>query len=362
MKRLSLILGAALWVIAPAVALVLLWQQAGAVTLVEEKSTWVPVSQAPAALTEPAEVAVSWKTLPPVLAPSWEGAVQEVLVSPGEHLGDGTPVALIENIVREAWVTKTPFFRPIEQGDAGVDVAELNKKLKARGLSHGDGDKATLATAQGVEKLAQELGAGKTRVFDPSWVVFLNEPGIISEVDLTVGAQPPGLGQNLISFEPQPAQLTLVRQDSVAIPETPNADFGNEGPAVSHELNISEDQLFALDGSDSVLFGSVSLSVDLESRQLSKESSAELLELITPSDHIVPVTVSTPIDAGAVAVPLGALVHDANGSCVVIRDADTHQVVPVTEVTTGAGKSVIVGQISASDSVRVPPGDRPSCS
>jgi hypothetical protein len=92
---------------------------------------------------------------------------------------------------------RTPAYRPLAEGAAGVDVAQLNHDLVALGyLEHADVDTAwdqfNWATRAGVERLQQHLGVDQTGELDFGDVVFLPGAARVTAAQSSLGAPAAG--------------------------------------------------------------------------------------------------------------------------------------------------------------------------
>lgn len=164
-------------------------------------------------------VQITWTEGTPLRAPSWSGVVTEVSAAPGDVLRTGSPILEVSGVGRIAAATAAPFYRRLESGNTGKDVADLNAMLTTLGLiqtgAHGDTDTFTSATAAGVRKLAESLGA-TGQVFDPAWVVWLpREEYELGRLAAVVGAPAPAPGAELAQEKGTIAAAAVAAANSV---------------------------------------------------------------------------------------------------------------------------------------------------
>ena len=158
-----------------------------------------------------------WREGPTLHAPAWAGVVG--WVTDVDELRDGGVVATVDGVRRIAAATPEPFFRPLQIGDRGRDVAWLHVVLAAAGVgSELEGEEVTGDTAEAIRSLAAQLGAKPEPVFDPAWIVWLPErPYQLATLELGVGTEAPGRGVAIATSHPTLASLTLTALDGGAI-------------------------------------------------------------------------------------------------------------------------------------------------
>lgn len=152
-----------------------------------------------------------------LVAPAWAGMVTDVPVGQGDGLSPFVPVIEIEGIVRKAWRTERPFTRPLQGGDRGKDVQQLQEGLTALGLlgEHAAG-RMDRATVSAVKAYSRSIGyASDVDIFDPGWVVFLPRESlaVATLVGVQVGAPAPPAGSRFVE-SPKPVAGATVALDS----------------------------------------------------------------------------------------------------------------------------------------------------
>lgn len=217
------------WVAVPvALALVLTARSEESVQTPPVASTWVPAGGVETELGRIVVAVATTGDAPPLLAPSWQGLVEEVLVEPEQALRSGDPVVVIDGITRIAVHTPRPFRRGLAPGDRGRDVADLNAWLAGRDLEATDGDRYGAATQRGVRTLRRELGLPTDEsTFDPAWLVYLPLPEVVLRtVALQAGAPVPAAGGVIAELDAQVTGARLLVPQSGATAPGPTTATG----------------------------------------------------------------------------------------------------------------------------------------
>lgn len=168
----------------------------------------------------------TWQPGPALHAPAWAGVVG--WVTDAEELRSGDPVAVVDGVRRIAVGTPEPFFRSLQLGDRGRDVAWLHDVLAAAGVGSelGGGGEVTAATVEAIRSWSEQLGAPPSPTFDPAWIVWLPEsPYRLATVDLAVGIEAPGRGTVIGASGPTLASLELISLDGGAIALAPEVSY-----------------------------------------------------------------------------------------------------------------------------------------
>jgi len=140
-----------------------------------------------------------------VVAPAWSGVVTDTIATPGQTLESGSPVVEIDGIVRRAYATDRPFYRPLGIGSEGDDVIELHRILTNEGLlpEERSGDaRFTSSTLRATRGLASSIGVPSptsVSTFDPAWVMW--QPAhhfIVEGVAVVTGATAPPAGEPVL--------------------------------------------------------------------------------------------------------------------------------------------------------------------
>ncbi|MFC4243880.1 hypothetical protein ACFOYW_10875 [Gryllotalpicola reticulitermitis] len=102
---------------------------------------------------------VTWRNGPTLFAPEWSGLVTEVRTHSGATVTTGSPVAVVDGVVRVAVATTTAFYRALSVGDNGADVTMLRQALDALGIgSYGQRSVFDSRLETGVGRLCRQLG------------------------------------------------------------------------------------------------------------------------------------------------------------------------------------------------------------
>ncbi|MBI5949281.1 MAG: hypothetical protein HY875_14180 [Chloroflexi bacterium] len=174
-----------------------------------------------------------------VRAPQWTGTVTEVAVEPGGQVVSGQRLATISGVARLGVASPQPFYRRLQQGDSGTDVAALNGVLTGLGYLAAvpaEATQFTPATTQAVRLLEQDLGIGApTGVFDAAWFAWLPvTPFAIGDFVLEVGAPAPPVGSIIAKEPPKLARV-------VVAPANPGEALALD-PAVKWVLVVGTEQ------------------------------------------------------------------------------------------------------------------------
>lgn len=345
MRRLGTILVVLAWLAVPATGLVWIVSQARSDLDQPPKALWVPASAASADLTKPAVIVPDWAAPVPLLAPAWDGLVEQSLVTPGDSVTTATPIAVVGGVTRLAVQTPAPFGRSLSSGSKGSDVAALNAVLRQLGQPSTDGDTFGTDTRTGVRQLAAKLGAGEVTTFDPSWFIYLPVgSATVGSVDLTVAAPAPSAGTPVLAFTPVLVSAVVVPPEAVVEPDSAGSDTATPtGP-----VRLDDGRLFTdLAPDNTLIVGGVVAGSVGQDGAISGDTLAAVAGQLPPGTRLLAATLSTPLPAGAVTVPAATVVTGADGTtCVLVRDGSGQRAVPVVvsdsyvDVATVSGEPV----------------------
>lgn len=146
-----------------------------------------------------------------------DGTVTSI-VAVGDQLDRGTVIATVDAQPVVAMYGTQPFWRDLESGDDGVDVAQLEANLAALGFD-ADGDMTvdrnyTAATSEAVEAWEESLGLEASGDVPLGRAVVIGGPSVVSEAS-TVGSDARA-GQQLVLVEPEATAIDL-RIDGAAL-------------------------------------------------------------------------------------------------------------------------------------------------
>jgi hypothetical protein len=288
-----------------------------------------------------ATVAMMWHERLVVRAPGWSGTVTAVYVEAGAGLTQGQRVLAIDGVDRVAFASATPFYRQLESGDRGPDVAALQELLLATGFIDAvpaDAEFLSFATSLAVGAFNESLGAGDSRVFDPATVVWLPyAPFVVESLDLEVGAPAPGPGSVIASG---PATLVSATFEAQNPAEPIVLD-----PGVSYVL-VKGDQRWPF---------------DTTTMSLSEDGLAAFGKLVEPLAEQTDAVVERETPLETLAVPSTAIVANAAGDlCAWISDAAAgtgYRSVAVTLAGSQAGVTNVASGVAPTDQVLANPSD-----
>lgn len=276
-----------------------------------------------------------------IRAPSWSGTVTAVYVHPGTEVELGSRVLRIDGVDRVAFPSQSPFYRPLEQGNRGWDVAMLHELLRAMGFIDSvpsDSELLSFATALAVEAYNEYLGIPGSRLFDPTTVIWLPfAPFPLASLDAELGALAPSPG-NAIGLGP--AKLI----------------------SATLQAQHSEERISLQPGVSYVLVKrNVRLAFDRESVSLPAESLAMLAETVDPLAEQTDAVIEREAPLEVVSVPSTAIVANGKGElCAWVMDATSgvsFRPVDVTLAGGQAGVTNVAAGLRVEDDVLANPSD-----
>ncbi len=332
--------GLVAWVTTPLVLVAsLTWASTRVTVAPEAARAWVAATAGRGEVQRTVSLALDWRVPDPVVAPGWTGLVREVAVAPGTVVTSGTPVLRIDAVLRIAWHSPAPFYRPLTSGSAGDDVVALNHMLAALQLEHGDADRFTAATRDGVKALAARLGAERDGVFLPEWIVYLPVDEIeVAEVEAVLGAPAPSSGTPLLT------RAAAVVAAELQLPERASLAGAPAEAAPDERLVV----------------GRAQLQLDAARRAVAPEGVAVLTSLVDASVESVTASLVREVPKDAVEIPAAGVHTDRTGrSCVLARSgrggsgAAAARAVSVVVVAGSAGAAVVTGDVGPGDEVGI---------
>ena len=136
-----------------------------------------------------------------VRAPGWNGLVQTLHAEQGTSLASGHPIVTVGGITRLGMRSQRPIAHPLQKGDSGQDVTDLQTFLVSLGHDvEVDGSYGS-ATRSAVADLQRDLGMSKpSGVFTPDLVVWLPDDSVeVDQILLTPGELAPSQGTPIIA-------------------------------------------------------------------------------------------------------------------------------------------------------------------
>ena len=159
----------------------------------------------------------------------------------GDPIARGTILATVDAEPVVAMFGSEPFWRPLESGDEGTDVLQLEANLSALGFT-ADGDMTvdrdfTSATAEAVGDWEASLGLEATGDVPLGRVIALGGPSTVSEI-IDVGGQARG-GTQLLLVEAAAEAADLVMNGATLADDAVIADPIAVGAAVTHGTTLA---------------------------------------------------------------------------------------------------------------------------
>lgn len=285
-----------------------------------------------------------WSTLPPLVAPQWNGTLTARYLTSGDTVSTGQSVAAVDGVERIAFYSARPFYRQLAIGSSGEDVAALRELLGSRGLEASSSATLDSRDLRSIRAFAASIGvpnATRVAAFDPAWIVYLPQPAVtVAEADLTVGAPAPTAGETLAELEPSLSSARVVERLTTAVgDETSTID-----PSLVRDLPLSEGERLFVGGAE------IAVSPDLLT--LSDEGLAEAQTLAKSGAPLVNAQIKSSAQSGLWLVPAASLQTDAHGAtCVLVQDHDRPQLRTVVVIASEAANAVVSGRLSSSDLV-----------
>lgn len=343
------VIGVLIWIALPLALFAVVTMRTATASVEPPRPAYVEVESATESTTRPIALGLLWDTGKTLVAPSWTGIVQEVLIGAGDEVVDGSAIVRIDGVTRTVAATPYPFSRAMTTDDTGSDVGMLNDYLRAHGYSATQDNRFGWDTLVGVRAFASDIGvAGSDTVasFDPSWVIFLSAPGSVQKVDFKVGAPAPSPGEDVVTMK-----SSLI--DAVLLEDAPSSDDESEDDTTSSSpveptATAAEGETLVVNGED--------LALAEDRQRVSPDSLAELAAMVTDASRSVLAVLRTEAAPGQWVVPVpGVIVDSAGATCVQVRTDDGTRPVSVTVVGTADGHVVVSGDLDDADSVAIFP-------
>lgn len=346
------LLGLLAWLLAPIVLLILLVNAGASAHLPPARPVLIAPQPAGDSLSRPISLGLSWGPEATLLAPGWDGIIQELLLAPGDRVEDGTPVIRVGGILRVAAHTPWPFSGRLAAGERGEGVRQLQGFLNARGALLAETailDSPTLAALRawaasiGVPR-AQELTS-----FDPGWVIYLPEPAKILSIEGTVGAPSPSAGTPIARLAPELLDAILLDPETseppgegVPAPTEPSAG-ARPGETLSYAdtaLELSPDSRRVAEGALPVLAALLPEPSPRAAGLLTRSGSEELWSV--PAPAVIP--------------------GPDSRACIFLAGEGQPRAVQARVIMSRGGQIILDAALSASDKLVIfPTGEAHSC-
>ena len=303
-------------------------------------------SPTPRTITDERQVRIVAAAIPgpEVAAGLARGTITAVGVAPDDTLVDGAVLFQVDGIDRIGFASSLPFYRPLASGAVGADVAQLHRMLLVFGfldVEPANPSQANFTTGQAIAAFAESIGAERTTTFDPSWVVFLPEAGLIAEsVNLKVGLQAPPQGTVLVTTPGRVTSARLVSGNQEPLNFAPGAEY----------VAIVDSEEFAIDTSTQAI------------------AEADLPRLRSPKETErdgIPALARRKVPLQALAVPSSSVMTNDRGAlCLWLPEDKAYRAVTVTIASARGGVTNVATGLEASQQVLANPAqvlDDPQC-
>lgn len=343
--------GVSLWVLVPLAV-------GGAAVYVDEHrqvsaeaAIWVHPAAVEGSVARNVALVYEWSNQNSVIAPAWSGVVQKTNCRPGTTLAHGDVLATVDGLDRILAHTAMPFARSLGVNDVGEDVTMLNGLLGDLGFRSGDGNRFDWNTRIGVQEWSAQLSISgePSDIFDPSWIVFLPSDSItVSTCSLEVATAAPPAGA-LVAAGAATVQRARVAQASVLDRFAVEID-----PATS--FSVSDDEIVEVPSDASVVVNGQEVPFDLTKQEVLPSGLDLISANVNSGVAATPAMIMTPRPAGAMRVPIAAIIVDSRDrTCVLAAaeaDRDAHAII-VEVVGQQSGDAVIRGDIDTDDRIQV---------
>lgn len=347
--------GVIAWVAVPTMLYVLLTTKQASTPIAEPTDVWVGVDPNETPTRRDITVKMTWSAGEEIFAPNWTGLIETVDVAVGDVLTSGQPVAIIGGIQRIAVHTDRPFVRPLTTGDRGGDVTALHEFLATKDLPHGDGDRFSEATRDGVNRLARTLGvpgSGDVARFEPDWFLYLPSSEVtIKETALRPGAPAPTSGDAVIVGEERIVATLLL----AGTPEPTTA--GTDG----EDRTAPADRRVTAEDDEELLVAGQAWPLSAERDAVDPASFPALNAVVDNASTTISAILLRPPASGQWTIPTAAVAASSDGNtCVIVRSEGGAEVTPIAVevVGQGAGVTVVVGDLASNSIVLVAPSAR----
>lgn len=348
-----LVVGALLWAATPVVGLTWITAQNGDAAFVPSKPAWVPIAPAPIESSRASDLGLSWQDPDKLIAPAWAGTIQAVSIDEGSVVTSGTPIARLDGVVRLAWNTQGVLYRPLARGDTGEDVGWVKSLLAARGFPQSTSFKVDRQAIAGIRGFAKSIGVpdfATIATFDPAWIVYLpRESVVLSAVSIEPAEIAPSAGTEIAVGSAVLSGASLLESGTISTEQAPDAPLQGTG-----ELELlKRDHGLIVQPGEVLQYGATLLAVDDTTQSLTADSLTELSATAPTGSNGIIVQLVRPSQPNWFAVPPGALSIGAEVSLCVSRGKET-LTLPVLVIASQAEGTVVEGELSDGDSVRVP--------
>jgi peptidoglycan hydrolase-like protein with peptidoglycan-binding domain len=272
------------------------------------------------------------------------------LPAPGATIRRGQPVYKADNLAIPLLYGRLPLYRPLQSGDAGDDVEEIEQNLDALGYSGFTVDSSfTSATGAAVRRWQKDLGLTPTGVVDPATVLIA--PDALRVVSVAAHLADPANGPvlayagitRMVSIDLDVALQNLVKQGlpaTITLPDgtTVNGTLATVGTvATAGQDNGGQEQ-------NQPATIEVTVAVDDQARLGTLDQAPVAVSIVAATVH------------NALTVPVAALVALAEGGygVQVVTGPTSHYVAVTLGMFAGGRVQITGGDITAGMLVVVP--------
>lgn len=342
-----MVAGLIIWLVTPLLAVTVLTLTA--VSTGKTSAAPIQISPKPVVgnISRPVGLALNWGSAVSLYAPSWNGIVQKLYIQTGSAIASGQAVVRVNGIDRIAAKTSIPLDRPLKLGDRGEDVSALAKFLKEQSTDIADTDLFDNNMLIAVRKLAEQIGVTNAKnitSFEPSWLIFIPQSGIVAKIEFTVGVPAPSLGTKIIEYRPQLTAAVLVEEDS----ETS-----------SNRSNSSNSMSIIAEKEENLFVGNEVITLASSRDTVSPEALQPLSLLLDPDSVYVPVNLRRSGGKGQWELPAPAVIANSTSSCVHVIRNNKQISLNVKPLATFSGKTIIEASLLERDTVTLYPVGEP---
>lgn len=247
---------------------------------------------------------------PPLIAGT--GLVTALNYKPGAEVGEGDPLLELDGVIIRAHRGSRPFYRAIDSRTTGKDVTELGRYLSANGFKVATAAGGTLSSEslkQAIRAYQDKIGAPVDGVFEPGYVIHLNEQTKrLTSASVAVG-QPVSAGTEFAAGD------TVAQHVAFTSPTGEFVSLRGPGP-----YKLSDSDQFET-GLDSLEFDEVAAE-KLRSALTDAGTSSSGPDDVSPQQTFHDLTLSAGAGTQVGAVPTSAVHAAADGSFCVFRLAE----------------------------------------
>lgn len=296
---------------------------------VEPVPVEAPVSEVPSALPRPATLLITNQQPGDVLSTGLSGTVTRLAVEPGDTLTEGSDLVEVNGIQVRGYVSDRAFFRDLQYGDGGWDVAQLQTYLTDHGYASelpATGEFGPMTQAA-VHRWRAEVGLPKGDAFEFRYLWRIPQPGsVVAKVATATGG--------IVPAEGTPVLTTAQHPEGFEVESTPRVEAG--------EYRFASGGRYA--------------EVDYDGTSWAWRDVDDIIAMLG-ADQATSVggTIQLREPALAISVPAAAVYEVGGNTCVLVATPGEYRPVRFTPLS-GSGASVIgQGDLKQTDMVLLNP-------